>query len=390
MIRKRTLEVCAVLVVCLVSYAFAKDEQWLNYCSSRYARDLVQGTCSQHIKLTAEKPEGVDLPAFKSEQPLFGKFETPMAKDGFLWVALDRTSKKGVYSIFYIDSNANKSLKDETAVTAYQKEQNYAQFGPVAVVFESNDGPITYHLGMYCYNNGKETRAYVSSGCWYEGQITVDGTKYECMLIDYDSDGTFNDKSINQWKSDRLQIKKGEKWESVFVGKYISIDDKLYTLKVAKDGAYVKIAKAVDVNYGNFRVPSEIVELQAGGTNGNFVFHPEKGICKIPAGHYQIINWSIEGKKDGDTWRLSASGSNDKARFKVTETNEPNLAIGQPVISKLEVKPYDKGHQISYSLEGRLGESISILHNGSRANAPKVSITNADKSYNKTFSLEYG
>ncbi|MCE5341340.1 MAG: hypothetical protein LLF92_09490 [Planctomycetaceae bacterium] len=390
MISKRTLGIWAVLTIGVVASAFGKDEQWLSYRSSRQARDIVQGVCSQNLELASEKPEGVELPVFKSDQPLFGKFKTPMAKDGFLWVAFDRTSKRGAYSILYIDSNANKSLKDETAVTAYQKEQNYAQFGSIAVIFDSNDGPITYHLNIYCYSNEKENRAYVSSGCWYEGQITVDGTKYECMLVDYDSDGTFNDKSLNQWKSDRLQIKKGEKWESAFVGKYISIDDKLYTLKVAKDGAYIKIAKAVDVNYGNFRVPSEIAELQAGGKNGSFVFHPKNGICKIPAGHYQILNWSVEEKKGGDIWQLRASGSSDKARFFATEANEPNLMIGQPVVSKLDVQPDGKNHRINHRLEGRLGESVDILHNGSRTNAPKVSITNADKTYNKTFSLEYG
>jgi hypothetical protein len=313
-----------------------------------------------------------------------------MVKDGYLWIALDRNNKKGIYGILYVDSNANKSLKDEAAITPYERQQYYAQFGPIAVVFESNDGPITYHFNLSFSGYQKEKHAYVSSGCWYEGQITAGGTKYECMLIDYDCDGAFNDKSLNQWEADRIQIKKGGKWESAFVGKYITIDDKLYNLKVAKDGAYIKLTEAVDVNYGNFRIPSEIAELQVGGKNGSFVFHPQNGLCRVPTGHYQILKWSIEQKQGTDVWQLQARGTSDKARFIVTDMNEPNLMIGQPVISKLEVFQNQKNHQISYKLQGRLGESVTILRNENQASAPKVYITNADKSYDKTFSLEYG
>ncbi|OHB56157.1 MAG: hypothetical protein A2Y12_12285 [Planctomycetes bacterium GWF2_42_9] len=390
MSRRQILGVWAILALGVVSYAFGGQEQWLNYHSSRQYRSFVDGTHSQHIQITTEKPEGVELPEFKSDEPLFGKFKTPMVKDGYLWIALDRNNKKGVYGILYVDSNGNKSLKDETAIAAYAREQSYAQFGPIAVMFDSNDGPITYHFNLSFSGYQEKKYVYVSSGCWYEGQITADGTKYQCMLIDYDSDGTFNEKSINQGKADRIQIKKDGKWESAFVGNYITIADKLYNLKVARDGAFIKLTPAVDVNYGKFRVPSEIVELQVGGNNGSFLFRPENGLCKIPTGQYQILKWSIEEKKGIDVWQLQARGSNEKARFIVTETNEPNLMIGQPVISKLEIFQNEKNHQINYTLEGRLGESITISRNNSRVSAPKVYITNADKSYDKTFNLEYG
>jgi hypothetical protein len=391
MIGKWILCIWAVLAVFLTSYAVGQKEQWLGYRSVRQAREIVGELGSQGLKLTTEKPQGVELPKFKSTEPLFAKWLTPMTTSGYVWIALDRTGKKGPYDLLYIDSNVNGSLKDETAITACQKEQNYTYFSPVAVVFQGEDGTIPYHLELSFNNYNKENRAYVSAACWYEGQITVDGVKYECMLIDYNANGSFNDKSLNQWESDRIRLKKGDNWDSVFVGNFISISDKLYRPEIARDGAYIKLDEAADAKFGQFRIPGEIVEFAAGGENGSFTFHPTDGKGKLPVGKYRILNWAIEQKDDkGKNWRLEARGYNDKNIFVIAEANELNLTIGRPIASRLYIQNNGKNHQLNHSLVGQLEEQITATCNKQRPAAPKVRITNTDGSYNKTYSLEYG
>jgi hypothetical protein len=117
-----------------------------------------------------------------------------MVESGQLWVALDRTAGQGRWDQLYIDSNVNGNLNDEKPIKAYRTDKYYTYFGPIKVVFEGEDGPLTYHLNFRFYESGGRQRLYVTSGGWYEGDITVAGVKKYCMLIDYNGNGTFNDK----------------------------------------------------------------------------------------------------------------------------------------------------------------------------------------------------
>ena len=61
------------------------------------------------------------------------------------------------------------------------------------------------------------------------------------------------------------------------MGNYIEIDDTLYRTEIARDGAYIKLTKAEDVEFGNVRLSETITEFSAGGENGLFTLKPEKG-----------------------------------------------------------------------------------------------------------------
>lgn len=173
------------------SIAVAQEEQWLQYRQEREAEQIIGDIRRRSLQLKPERPQGVELPAFKCDQPFFTSWSTPMVKigqvwpidkSGKLWIALDRSSEKGKLDLLYIDSNANGHLNDETAITAYRTEEYYAYFGPVKVVFEGEDGPLTYHLNFMSYENGQTRMLLISSGCWYEGEITVAGQKkYACL-----------------------------------------------------------------------------------------------------------------------------------------------------------------------------------------------------------------
>ncbi len=371
--------------------AEAEELQWLRYCSAREARRIMPGVGRRVLEVSRDKPEGVKLPEFKGADPFFAKWETPMVKSGHLWMALDRTHQYGPYDLLFIDSNGDGSLKDETAVTAYRVEHQETYFGPVKVVFEGEEGPITYHLNLEFYIQDDRTRLYFSSGGWYEGTIMAGGQQKHCTLIDQNANGTFDDKSSDFWQSDRILIGKKEDQTVSFVGNYLQVDGVLYRPEIARDGAYIKLATAEDVELGNVRIPEAITELVAGGENGLLSAQLEKGIGRLPVGKYRIHHWQIERKDKKDTtWRLRGEWFGDKGDFEVTKEGQTALKIGEPIYSRLKTGRNGAEYSFDQQMEGHLGERIAISREGAEARPPKLHIVSGDGKYDRTFAFEYG
>jgi hypothetical protein len=379
------------VIAALLSAATAEELQWLQYGSARDAHRIVGDMRSQKVELSDTKPKGVELPEFKGHRPLFGRWSTPMVKAGHLWIALDRTHKYGLYDRLFIDSDADGHLRDETAVEPYRTERNEAHFGPVALVLEGEDGPITYHLNFESECDENRAELAVSSGGWYEGTVTVGQEKKHCVLIDYNANGAFDDKSLDPDDCDRIRVgKKGDR-DSQFVGNYVQVDGLLYRLETARDGAYVKLTKAEDVKFGNIRLPEATVELTAGGENGLFTLKPERGIAQLPIGKYRIGRWAIEREDEEDhRWKLEGRWFDSRGNFEVSEESETTLTIGEPVNSILNARRRDSEYSFRQYLGGQLGEYVQLTRDGTRPQAPKLHIKSADGKYDRTFAFEYG
>jgi len=355
-----------ISLLVLTSPAGAQDEQWLQYHSEREAQQIVGDLGSSHLEFPSEKPQGLELPQFKGQEQLFTKWPSPMVKSGYLWIALDCARKQGQWDRLFIDSNGNGHLNDETPVTAYRTDQSSAYFGPVKVVFEGEDEPLTYHLNIRLYNVNVRSRGlHVYSGGWYEGNITVAGVTKHCTLIDYNANGTFNDKSIHPEQCDRIQIGKKESQNTRFVGNYIEVDGVLYQPEIARDGAYIKLTKAEDVKFGNIRVPETITEFSAGGENGLFTLKPTKGIGSLPAGKYRINSWTIERKDEkGKQWKLEGRSFSVRGDFEVTEKTATSLDVGEPVIGHVRARKIAGNYEFDKELRGRLGEYVRLTSSG--------------------------
>jgi hypothetical protein len=210
----------------------------------------------------------------------------------------------------------------------------------VKVVFEGEDGPVTYHLNFRFYDyNEQNRRLYIYSGGWYEGEVTVGDQKKYCMLIDYNVNGTFNDKSLQAGASDRIGIGDKGDQNTGFVGNYIEVGNVLYRTEIARDGAFIKLAKAEDVKYGNIRVPETITESTVGGENGQFTHKLKDGATTLPVGKYRIDHWQIDRKDDkGKSWTMRGYGFSERGDFDIKEETETALEIGEPVTAGLEAR----------------------------------------------------
>ncbi|MBM4027562.1 MAG: hypothetical protein FJ280_19480, partial [Planctomycetes bacterium] len=205
----------------LTSGSLAQNEQWLQYRSAVEARQIVMDIGYQYLQPSSAKPAGVELPAFTSDQPLFLEWKTSMAASGTIWLAFDKSKPNGQYDRLYLDANANGDLSDDPALQPYRRDSVQIYFGPAKVVFDSADGPITYHLSIELRVFPQQTHCLLTPACWYEGQITVGGVKKQCLLIDHNVNGAFNDKSLVFTESDRIRIGEPSGPEAGAVGNYI-------------------------------------------------------------------------------------------------------------------------------------------------------------------------
>lgn len=381
-------------MIILTSVAPAQDVQWLQYRSSREASSIVTDMGLQGLELTGEKPTDVNLPQFDGEEPLFAKWPTPMVERGYLWIALDRSQKYGSYDRLFIDANDSGRLDDEAAITAYRSDQYNANFGPVKVTFQGEDGPITYHLNLEFYGRADRRQLYVRSAGWYEGDIMLAEQKKHCLLFDYNANGAFNDKSINFGECDRIRIGEEGKGslDTCFVGNYVEVGGTLHAVEIARDGACVKLSKAEGVKFGDVRLPESVNEFAAGGENGLFTRKPENSRCSLPVGKYRIERWTIHRKDDKDAeWKLQGMYFGDEGLFDVTEAGAAELSIGEPMVCALQVDQREPGYYyFGQQLKGTLGERLELTRNNARPQPPKVQIKTKDGKYDRTFSFEYG
>ena len=378
--------VAVVAITILASVAPAQEVQWLQYRSAGEAYSVVRDIGWQMLAPAQEKPADVMLPVFTGSEQVFAKWSTPMVEAGYLWIAVDGRNK------LFIDSNGNGHLDDETAIDPYRSDQDSAYFGPVKVVFQGEDGPVTYHLNIQFYDRREGKQLYVRTAGWYEGAITLNGQKKQCMLIDYNANGAFNDRSVNFDQCDRIQIGGTDAQETRFVGNYIEADGTLYSSEIARDGACVKFAKAEGVKLGDVRLPESVTEFAAGGENGLFIRKPENGQCTLPVGKYRMEHWIIQRRDDKDAeWKLQGAYFADAGLFDVNEVQAAELSIGEPIICTLQVEQREPGnYYFRQQFRGKLDERIELTRNNARPQPPKVQIKSKDGKYDRTFTFEYG
>jgi hypothetical protein len=362
--------------------AFGQSEQWLEYHNGSESRSYHQ------LTLTTNAPAGVALPKLGA-LPRFARWETPMDKAG-RWLCFDRSRQSGPYDLLYIDSTGNGRLDDKTPVHA-RMESFSANFPPTPLTFKGEDGPITYHLAFQFYQYDNYMQLLATSAGWYEGAVNFDGVKKHIQLIDGNVNGTFNDVGQNPFDCDRVQVE-GDKTGERYLGRMLEVDGKFYQFEAARDGAFVKVKKMENVVLGKVRVPENISEFAAFGTNGHFVRKPVKGEFTLPSGQYQIFRWTIDRKDEkGSAWTLSGSGFPRTSDFNVVADKPVALEIGEPVQAVLKADER-ANHEINFSLQflGRQKESIEMLNGQQRPRGPKLMLSDATGTLNSTNTFEFG
>jgi hypothetical protein len=173
------------------------------------------------------------------------------------------------------------------------------------------------------------------------------------------------------------------------VGNYIEVDDVLYHTEIARDGAFIKLARADDVKFGNIRVPDTITGFSTGGENGLFTPDLKNGVARLPVGKYRVDHWEIDRKDDkGKKWTLRGSSISQSGDFDITEGTETALEIGEPVTAGLHVRLNGNNYEFSKSLRGPMGEYVRLTSSGRDIdNLWKMKAKNKEGTFEKLYPM---
>lgn len=111
----------------------------------------------------------------------------------------------------------------------------------------------------------------------------------------------------------------------------------------------------------------------------------------LPQGGYNLYHWSMRRTDEhGVPWTCEGVVPDDKSVLQVVAGHEMELPVGEPLTSVLTAVRRGSVVTFSHRLQGRLGETVSIDRDGTTSPAPTLRIHNADRSFEETFTFEYG
>ena len=380
--------------------AQAQQQQWLGYRTSEDAWRILGKTPGQKLELITKGPEGVSLPQFVAADPIFAKWKTPMVPAGWVWVVLDRSKEGGRYDRLFIDADTDGDLSDETPVKARRSaaygDRESARFGSVKVLLTGEDGPVAFHLNFNFWKAGssKDTRLTAVPAGWYEGPVKIGESKYRCTLTDANANAAFDDAYPDFRQSDRITLIGTQDSVVGKAGKYIHVGEEFYGLRIARDGAYVSFSSPKKGELATLKVAKDLRTLGVGGENGAFSLRVTDGTIKLPLGKYRMDYWEMRRKDNaGVYWYLRGVVPSGSGGFEVSGKGPGKLELefGDPIIGSVSAQKQGVVHRFGEpTLTGRNGERIALTRGGIRPPPPRLRIKNADGSYNKQVTFEYG
>lgn len=368
------------------------EQQWLRYHKATGSYNPVTASTRQYLAPLDQAPEGVAVPEFVGTRVHFARWQTPMVAKGYLDLAYDAAPGNRMKQRLFFDTDCDGSLADETPIPSTYCDRNWTNFELVPIVFPTEDGPVTYHIEVQFYKNkNAKNQFYTQASGWYEGPVTIGGKKYRCALVDYNSNGAFNDSYAIFFHSDQIKIGNEMGLVSNWFGKYIEIDGSLYVPDPVCDGAYVTFTRAEGVPLGTVDVPKDISRLSLAGTEGHIRLDLATDQPAVPAGKWAVENWRLNRTDEkGGRWSLLGHNTPKGAEIEIREGTRTRLDIGEPAEARLEVTVKNGTYTFDQKLRGRMGESLRLELEGRRAPAPRLSITNADGTYCEQFPFKYG
>jgi len=353
-----------VLMVLLGVAVSAQERQPLEYHCSEVTKTFPRAYLRGQTPALSEKPpEGLSVPTEGVTGAFFGKWVTPMVEAGHLWLMVARSKQDGPYDRIVIDSDGDGSLTDETPAEPWRLDDpsgKRASFGPIKVTVKGEKGPAPYHLNATVYSRGARPSVYLRPGCWREGRVQFGGMHGNCFLLDCNTDGRFNEASLDLYSCDKIVIHKDQSatpWVA-YVGKYYQLDygGELFRLDIAPDGSSVSFKWERNLPKGAVWLPADLRYLHIHGENGFFVFSGIRGQVLVPPGTYRFKYLEYTRADEFATnWTLGISNFPRGSAFEVKLDEAAEPLKGEPLISELQVRKVGGRYEFQLRLRPRVG-----------------------------------
>ncbi len=391
---------------------------------------------------TAPKPEEKEEEA-KDEKETDAKDEKEDSKsEGGLLSALvkslatpksSRPKAKALhFTRLYFDLNHNGDLTDDGVIeakSASASSMNQATFPTVELTIDVDGKKVDYAFTFSVYSYQSSTYAYanasLNSAAYRDGEIVLDGKKLRVVLVDFNSNGRFDDVGgINETVkvsdgrlypkvSDMLYIDpqpltayrnpydSTSSKDQYQVNKLIAWGDRFYDVKIDPSGETLSLEPS-SVPVGYLKNASKGFRAVIYGDQGALEIESnDEGKTPVPEGQWKLMSYTIEqsetAKPDADKGKVeekeegsimellssalstpssrttttprprptvvSASATADFKAVKVVADETVEMKFGPPYQPRVEAQNLRKGTtaSLSMSLIGAGGETCSSL-----------------------------
>ena len=276
------------------------------------------------------------------------------------------------FNRLYFDVNHNGDLTDDKVIEAEPQPGrglpvNYRQFEfpRVDLTIDVDGTPVDYAFFLRGYVNASRDFSYagvqINAAAYREGDITLDGKTRHVVLIDYNSNGRFDDEikisknvirsggALYPEQGDRLLIDPNagnagyaspydvtSNSYQHYVSKMVDIDGKYYNLKITPAGDKLTLDPA-SVPLGKITNPNGRFTAVIYGDNGFLKINGEKDTpISIPAGEWKLLSYTIDLTNVPEPGKAAEKKEQEKEKSGISalgltlETLLSNAAIAPP------------------------------------------------------------
>jgi len=355
-------------------------------------------------------------PKYLSSEPKY--FHLNIRNETFTFVLDSSLGDVTNYDILYVDGDHNRDITETREKYHPRHRGDETIFAPIELQLAYHEAAIPYHISVSSqYNSAqRQCQLNVRTHCYRRGVVDIAGDRYSVALIDYNSDGLFND-AARAFNGDIREPFNTDKYltdlnkdgrfnaspcggELHYYGKYIVVDGLCYSLSASEDGARITIKKLED-KVGILEAPHESFQIALLDTETNCVFTLLGRQCKVPIpyGTYKFLACIFEQKdKEGHTWYLE-SGANAKPveptqAIEIQSGKTTRFGFGPPLSIRLHVKEEKRGNYLfGLSVKGQAGELYPldlVKKDSERLPRPILRIASEDDSFSKEDKFFYG
>lgn len=244
-----------------------------------------------------------------------------------------------------VDMNQNLDFSDDIVVTQ-PKHFLWCSFPSLEFDIQIDGQPKTHSAHLYAtFHTG--CRFWLISDFCRKGKLVLNDETYEAILMDYNGNGMFNNVSLASYNLDRIYIRMPEnKDEFLWCGSahLVQTDEAWHYITPSADGSQITLT---DTRPGLHPLKTDFEQvmlfLSVEG-RGHFNFKSHDGTVFLPAGKYELAQYSGHFDHQGESWEITTAllmppvpitvepGDNF---FSIRSTPEPHLTaktLGDKVV----------------------------------------------------------
>lgn len=288
-------------------------------------KEVTEHEKTQFDRVVKKQPE-----KYHAKHPFYGVAKLGSEEYAFVVDTADDKSKG--FDRFYFDVNHNGDLTDDEVIKAApslsmgRNDYYRAQFPRVDLTVNADGKKVEYAFFFSLYSHTSDDYSYVSASlnaaAYREGRIKLDGREQRVLLVDFNSNGRFDDEMAVrddvQTSDGRLHPKYGDilmvdpdiktlnrriSYEVTpgtgrhYVSKLIAVNDCFYNMKITPAGDKLTLT------------PSTTPLGQVTNPNAKFsaIVYSDQGFvqicggkdkpCDLPEGEWKLLNYTIDVPK---------------------------------------------------------------------------------------------